>query len=103
MGSLILPYTLENEVKWHVKAGLLPGIIGGTLWNGANLSSLYAIDELGYSVAYPIMQSALIVAALWGVFLFKELKGWRVLGVLAVSGILVIGGAILLAIQGNNV
>jgi len=101
--SLILPYSIENEVRWHVRAGLLPGIIGGTLWNGANLASLYAIDELGYAVAYPIMQSSLIVAALWGVLLFKELKGCKVLSVLATSGLLVIGGASLLAIQKNNV
>merc|ERR1711971_235581 len=100
--SLILPYCIEKEVRWHVKAALLPGIIGGTLWNGANLCSLYAIDNLGYSVAYPIMQSSLIVAALWGVLLFGELKGCKVLSLLSFSGLLVIGGAALLATQGNN-
>merc|ERR1712079_865017 len=69
----------KEKVKWAPKIAMLPGIIGGTFWNIANLTSLFAIDVLGYDVAYPIMQAVLVVAALWGVLLFKELKGCRVL------------------------
>ena len=50
----------------------MPGFAAGVVWNAGNTASLYAIKILGYSVAYPIMQSSLVIAAIWGVFVWKE-------------------------------
>lgn len=87
--------------EYHFKTCFLPGFIGGCLWNGANILSIYAIDELGYSIAYPIMQSALLVTQVFGVFVFKEIQNFHALCILAFGGILVIGGNVLIGIAGE--
>ena len=42
-----------------------------------NLCSILATKDpsVGLSIAYPIMQCGLFVGGLWGICLFKELKG----------------------------
>ena len=51
------------------------GIFSGVLWNGGNLLGLVAVKALGLMIAYPLIQSALFIAILWGVVLYGELPG----------------------------
>ena len=69
-----------------------------------NIASLYAINILGYAVAYPIMQSSLIIAALWGVYVFNEIKSKYVIITLFSFAITVmIGcGLITYGVDGNQ-
>jgi len=84
--------------EWHLKATLLPGILAGVLWNAGNIFSIYAIDRLGYSLAYPIMQSSLLVTQVLGIIFFNEIQNQKALLYLGIGGILVIGGNVLIGI-----
>ena len=109
LGTLIvaplitLPYmwlarSSGSRGNWAVRQSLIPGLLAGTVWNGANVASIFAIKAVGYAVAYPLMQCAIAVAALWGVLVFKEIRG-RQIGVMAASAVVVLGGAVLLAVS----
>ena len=84
--------------EWHWRVALLPGMLSGLIWNLSNVSSIFGIIGLGFSVAYPLMQCALFFAGLWGVFLFKESKGLAVV-IFFVSGAVLLAGAILLTLS----
>jgi hypothetical protein len=49
-------------------------------------------------VAQPLMQCAILIAALWGILVFQEIRG-KAVGVIAVSGLVVLGGAVMLALS----
>jgi glucose uptake protein len=63
----------------------LPGLIGGIIWGIGNSFNLIAAGKAGPAVSYGLGQGATLVAALWGVFVWKEFKG----GSRSVSGLLV--------------
>ena len=97
--AVIFPITLlyqcfmSNEpIQWHWKKTMIPGIASGILWNLGNLCSLYAIDILSYAVAYPIMQSSLVVGVIWGIFVWKEFTDYRVIGTLFFFSLVVVIG-----------
>jgi len=46
-------------------------LIIGVLWNISNIFALLAIPIVGYAIAYPMMQCAILVAGVWGVVVFK--------------------------------
>ncbi len=75
--------------------GLLPGMVGGVMWNAASLGSLYAVTYLGYAIGAPLTQLALVVSALWGIFYFKEVKGKLVYRVMLGVALLFIAGFLL--------
>lgn len=56
--------------KWH-----LAGLIGGIIWGIGNSFNLIAAGKAGAAVSYGLGQGATLVAALWGVFVWKEFKG----------------------------
>merc|ERR1712032_475896 len=85
----------NNEVipslKMH-KQTLIPGILSGVLWNISNVLSLIAIPIIGYSVAYPLLQSAVLVSSLWGIYFFKEMTDqWTIIVFWCSSIILIVG------------
>ena len=43
-------------------SSLLPGLLAGAIWNVGNVASIWAIPRLGFSVAYPMMQCALLAS-----------------------------------------
>ncbi len=51
------------------------GILGGMIWGVGNLFSLVAAGKAGPAISYGLGQGATLVAALWGVFVWKEFKG----------------------------
>jgi len=62
---------------------ILPGWVSGVVWGIAQACWFIANDNLGITVAYPIITTGPgIVASLWGVCVFGEVKGKRNLGVL---------------------
>jgi hypothetical protein len=83
------------ESHWRVTLPI--GIISGTLWNISNVLAIVAIPQLGYAVAYPILQCALFVAGIWGIVIFDEIKGKEIL-VFFCSGIVLLAGAISIAL-----
>lgn len=51
------------------------GIFGGAVWGVGNVFSLIAAGEAGPAISYGLGQAATLIAALWGVFIWKEFKG----------------------------
>jgi len=71
------------QVNNHV---ILPGWISGVVWGVSQACWFIANDNLGITTAYPIITTGPgIVASLWGVCVFGEVKGRRNLTVLMVA------------------
>ena len=91
----------NQKIEWNFKTCFIPGMLSGIIWNAGNLASLYAIKSLGYSVAYPIMQSSLIIASLWGIFIWGEILHKKTIIFLLFCSIIVVIGCALLTL-GND-
>ncbi len=52
----------------------LVGILGGLIWGMGNSFNLIAAGKAGPAISYGLGQGATLVAALWGVFIWKEFK-----------------------------
>ena len=61
---------LQGKPSWHAL-----GIAGGFIWSIGTACNLIAGREAGFAVSYAMGQSAPMVAALWGVFVWKEFEG----------------------------
>jgi glucose uptake protein len=53
----------------------LIGILGGAIWNLGMSLSIIASGAAGFAISYGLGQGATLVAAIWGVFIWKEFKG----------------------------
>jgi len=53
----------------------LLGLIGGGIWSTGIVFDLVASNFTGVAISYAIGQSAPMVAALWGIFVWKEFAG----------------------------
>ena len=51
------------------------GILGGIIWNIGMSMSIIAAGKAGFAISYGLGQGATLVAALWGVFIWKEFRG----------------------------
>jgi len=56
-------------------SGHLLGLLGGAIWGVGTVFNVVAGKATGYAISYAIGQSAPMVAALWGVFAWKEFAG----------------------------
>jgi len=52
----------------------LVGVLGGMIWGVGMSFSILAGDSAGYAVSYGLGQGATMIAAFWGVFIWKEFK-----------------------------
>lgn len=50
------------------------GVLGGLIWGLGNSLNLLAAGKAGPAISYGLGQGATLVAALWGVFIWKEFK-----------------------------
>ena len=53
----------------------LTGVLGGVIWNIGMSMSIIASGKAGFAISYGLGQGATLIAALWGVFIWKEFKG----------------------------
>lgn len=53
----------------------LTGVLGGMIWCIGMAFSIIASDQAGPAISYGLGQGATIVAALWGIYIWKEFKG----------------------------
>jgi len=51
------------------------GILGGIIWGVGTAFSYIAAGKAGPAISYALGQGAPMIAALWGVFIWKEFKG----------------------------
>jgi glucose uptake protein len=52
----------------------LAGLLGGLIWGLGMLLSLVASTRAGFAISYGLGQGATLIAALWGVFVWKEFR-----------------------------
>ena len=60
-------YFKKGDTKLH-----LIGILGGAIWSLGMTFSIIASEQAGYAISYGLGQGATLIAALWGVFIWKE-------------------------------
>jgi glucose uptake protein len=65
-----LDYFSKGSLKLHAV-----GVLGGTIWNLGMAFSLIASSAAGAALSYALGQCATMIAAIWGVFIWKEFKG----------------------------
>jgi glucose uptake protein len=53
----------------------LVGILGGMIWSLGMMLSIMAGEVAGYAISYGLGQGATLVAAIWGVFVWREFAG----------------------------
>ena len=51
------------------------GLLGGCIWGIGNVLNLVAAGKAGPAISYGLGQGATLVAALWGILIWKEFKG----------------------------
>jgi glucose uptake protein len=52
----------------------LIGILGGIIWSLGMLFSMIASEKAGFAISYGLGQGATMIAAIWGVFVWREFK-----------------------------
>ena len=52
----------------------LTGVLGGIIWGVGMLFNIIASGKAGFAISYGLGQGATMVAALWGVFIWKEFR-----------------------------
>lgn len=62
-------YLKKGTPKLHII-----GIAGGIIWSIGMLFNMIAAGEAGFAISYGLGQGATMIAAIWGVFIWKEFK-----------------------------
>lgn len=81
----------------------LVGILGGAIWCLGTAFSYIAAGKAGAAVSYALGQGAPMIAAFWGVFIWKEFKGAdkKTNWLLALMFLLFIAGLATIVVAGN--
>ena len=89
-------YISNSNLKTH-----LIGILGGIIWCVGMSLSLISSEKAGYPISYGLGQGATMVAAAWGVFVWKEFKGatYRINLLIKLMFIMFISGLIFIIIS----
>jgi glucose uptake protein len=67
------PVNYGDYLKGASKSHLM-GILGGVIWCIGMSFSIIASDKAGPAISYGLGQGAVLIAAIWGVFIWKEFK-----------------------------
>jgi glucose uptake protein len=95
------PVSFTDYFKGSLKEHFT-GILGGTIWCIGMTFSIIASGKAGYAISYGLGQGATLVAALWGVFIWKEFKGVRgTKGLLAIMFLLFLFGLGMIIFAGS--
>nr|UXE44977.1 hypothetical protein Hi04_10k_c4003_00020 [uncultured bacterium] len=84
---------------------VLWGVLAGCLWAVANTLTIFAIRDIGLSIAFPLWNSNSLLGIFWGFLLFNELRdadGRRWLAVIGGALLMFAGGALLAAASASQ-
>jgi glucose uptake protein GlcU len=75
----------------HVPHLVVWGVMAGCLWAVGNTLTIFAVRDIGLSLAFPLWNANSLIGIMWGTLLFKELHraGWM-------RKVAVVGGAVLI-------
>jgi len=80
--------------SFHLRQLWFSGVLAGTLYSIGNLCSILSVMYLGQGVGYSVVQSAMLVSGLWGIFYYGEIRGsemiikWLCAAIVTMMGIL---------------
>ena len=96
------PVSYSQYFKGSFKTHLV-GVLGGCIWCLGTALSYITAGKAGAAISYALGQGAPMVAAIWGVFIWKEFKGAGkgVYGLLAAMFCLFVAGLALIIAAGN--
>jgi len=96
------PVSYSEYFKGSCKTHLV-GMLGGAIWCLGTALSYITAGKAGAAVSYALGQGAPLVAAIWGVFIWKEFKGAKkgVYGLLAAMFAAFVAGLALIIVSGN--
>jgi len=79
-------------------------VLAGCLWAVANTLTIFAIRDIGLSIAFPLWNSNSLLGILWGFLFFNELRqaGWRRWAGVLGGALVMCAGATLLAIASST-
>lgn len=81
-------------------------VLAGCLWAVANTLTIFAVRDVGLSIAFPLWNSNSLLGIVWGVVFFRELRGAdrrRWLGVIGGAVLMFVGGTALAAASAAQV
>lgn len=67
------PVSYADYFKGKLKTHLV-GVLGGIIWCIGMSFSIIASDKAGPAISYGLGQGATVVAAIWGIYIWKEFK-----------------------------
>ena len=96
------PVSYSQYFKGNFKTHLV-GMLGGAIWCLGTALSYITAEKAGPAISYALGQGAPMVAAIWGVFIWKEFKGAKkgVYGLLALMFCLFVAGLACIVAAGN--
>ncbi|MFA6592562.1 MAG: GRP family sugar transporter [Bacteroidales bacterium] len=96
------PVTYGQYFKGNGKTHLV-GMLGGAIWCLGSAFNYIASGEAGAAVSYALGQGAPMIAAIWGVFVWKEFKGSsrKVYGLLSLMFIFFVAGLYCIILAGK--
>ena len=96
------PVSYGEYFKGNFKTHLV-GVLGGCIWCLGTALSYITAEKAGPAVSYALGQGAPMVAAIWGVFIWKEFKGAKkgVYGLLIAMFCFFLAGLATIIIAGN--
>lgn len=94
----ISQYFTDGNARTHIV-----GMLGGAIWCLGTALNYISAGKAGASVSYALGQGAPMIAAIWGVFIWKEFKGASkgVYGLLAAMFCFFVAGLALIIVSGN--
>ena len=88
-----------NQAAIYPKA-IVPAFISGVMWAVAQVSWFVANGALGFAISFPIIACGPgLVASLWGIFVFGEIRGYRNYIVISIAGIFTITSGIVIGLS----
>jgi drug/metabolite transporter (DMT)-like permease len=83
---------------------ILWALLAGCLWAVANTLTIFAIRDIGLSIAFPLWNSNSLIGIFWGFLFFNELRqaGWRRWAGVLGGALVMCAGAAILAVASSS-
>lgn len=94
---------LRQKPEFKLRQVFAAGLGAGALWFVGNVGAILAGQNLGLAIGFPLVQCQLVFSGAIGIFWFRELKDKVAIAFWALSVLVVIAGAFLLAGSGGEI
>jgi len=98
-----VPVSYKDYFNGNFKTHLI-GVFGGSIWALGTSLSYIAAGTAGAAISYALGQGATMIAAIWGVFIWKEFSGAskQINWLLTLMFLLFISGLAFIIVSGGN-